>query len=427
MADSFIDKVPKPVLYIGTGLLFLGVVAGFGYMMFGGKDAPQEEVTDDNTLAEFPNGETIKTESDRLKQLGIVTEGDANDYWNSLDNQEENQIADGDFVVGNGAGNKNDGSSVYLDPAVYSELEIEQIRLGIKTKAEIDLEHQQLLALQQQGVYNARSYEQQQRYRDSVTEARMNKAFEMMGKYASNGDASGEGGAKKKPVVQPEVPAEPEPRHIDLGKSESGISAVRLVEDGIICSLDDEVEESDGTTIREVQPVKATFLETEVVVSGQRVIMRLLQDLYLSNGTVIPANTHITGICKVGGRLGININTISYDGRIYYAQLDAYDNDGTEGIYCPVIAADKAKKAGKNTARRVGQSLTDLASSAVSAINPYLGVMSRTGMNEMMSIATDEGIVAVNVAAGYEFYLYEDIEANNRDVKKKSDSGDEEG
>ena len=137
------------------------------------------------------------------------------------------------------------------------------------------------------------------------------------------------------------------------------------------------------------------FVRNEKLRNGQRVTVRLLEELQI-NGVVVPVNTHLQAICKIGERLELSVRSLDMGGRIVPIVLDAYDMDGLQGIYCPETAASRTSKKVSDDAismagRTLGGLVGDLASSAL-----------RTGATLAKSA---NGEKSVAVVSGYEFYL----------------------
>ena len=171
--------------------------------------------------------------------------------------------------------------------------------------------------------------------------------------------------------------------------------------DGIITSLED-IEDFDKIHYRDSgsYPVKCMFLRDEKVKSGQRIIFRLMEDLEV-DGTLLPANTRISAVCTIGERLFMEVGSVEYGGHIVRLGYSAYDTDGTIGIYCPETGAVSAGKQIKDDA-------VNTVSSAISGFFGQIGnAFVRTGANLLQS---GDGVTSVNVAAGYEFYIYKESE-----------------
>lgn len=145
-------------------------------------------------------------------------------------------------------------------------------------------------------------------------------------------------------------------------------------------------------------PIKVKFSYDQKVKSGQRISLRLCEDMIV-DGILLPTNTHIFATCSVGERLLIQVNSIEVNGKIHNVKYTAYDNDGVEGLYCPQSTTVKATE---QAAEQAGQ----LAQSAVQgAITGYPGRIIQAGAQ---LVRTAKGSTAVNVTAGYAFFLMQD-------------------
>ncbi|MGQ1787497.1 conjugative transposon protein TraM [Saccharicrinis sp. GN24d3] len=90
--------------------------------------------------------------------------------------------------------------------------------------------------------------------------------------------------------------------------------------------------------------IKAQIIEDFKVMSGNRVMMRLLSDVQIK-GKTIKANTIIYGICKTDNeRLQVYVNSIQGKGEYLSVSLNAYDLDGIRGLYVPDNVARKVYK-----------------------------------------------------------------------------------
>ena len=195
--------------------------------------------------------------------------------------------------------------------------------------------------------------------------------------------------------------------HSDTTTETSAVPELKSVEfkssgtDEVITSLDD-IEDFDKIHYRDSgsYPVKCMFLRDEKVKNGQRIIFRLMEDLEV-DGTLLPANTRLSAVCTFGERLFMEIANVEYGGRIVRLGYSAYDTDGIIGIYCPETGAESAGKQIKD----------DAVNSVSSAISGFFGQIGdafvRTGANLLQS---GDGVASVNVAAGYEFYIYKESE-----------------
>lgn len=165
--------------------------------------------------------------------------------------------------------------------------------------------------------------------------------------------------------------------------------------DGIILSLDDDFSDAAVQYEGAKRPFKCMFVRDEKLRSGQRVTLRLLED-YVEGRVRIPANTHLSAICKIGDRLELQVRTLDMSGRIVPLALDAYDTDGLQGIYCPETSAIKnSKKASHDAISAAGATFGGLVGDLASTVL-------RTGATIAQSAS---GEVSVSVVSGYEFYL----------------------
>jgi Protein of unknown function (DUF3714). len=190
-------------------------------------------------------------------------------------------------------------------------------------------------------------------------------------------------------------PSEPVYETINIPSSEVRRSDV-------ISSLDDSwsdggVSSLDGKKAKaaedELHPFKCMFVREEKIKSGQRVSVRLLEDIVVG-GVLIPKNSHLMASCNLTGRLELEIANVEIQGRILSLGYEAYDTDGTKGIYCP-----DAGSAGK-TARSRG---TNLAGTALtSRVGRLASDVVTTGVS-LIESATGER--TVTVPAGYAFYI----------------------
>jgi conjugative transposon TraM protein len=96
--------------------------------------------------------------------------------------------------------------------------------------------------------------------------------------------------------------------------------------------------------------IEAEIYETMTVLTGNRVKLRLLYDCWL-NGTKIPANTFLYGICKADNeRLQIEVTQIPVKEKFVSVEINVCDLDGLPGLYVPDNASRKvAKEVGSST------------------------------------------------------------------------------
>lgn len=198
-------------------------------------------------------------------------------------------------------------------------------------------------------------------------------------------------------VLMGETPVEEKPLEEEQRISEFRNSPVQS---SVISSLDDDAFGDDsswtaGQSSNEDLPVRCIFVRTEKLKSGQRVTVRLLED-YEIEGMVIPANSHLSATCTIGDRLTLKVSNAELGGRIIPLNLDAYDRDGSLGIYCPETGNTRNQKTVTNNA------LTTATSTIGGMVGRLAGAAINTGASVVRSTTGD---VTVTISSGYEFYL----------------------
>ena len=140
-------------------------------------------------------------------------------------------------------------------------------------------------------------------------------------------------------------------------------------------------------------PFRCMFARESKITDGQRVTVILLDDIDVS-GISVPRNTHLMATCQLTNRLELEFVNIEIGGRILPLGFEAYDVDGSKGIYCP-----DAGSTGKTVKNRG----TDIISSTLSS---RLGRVARdvaaTGISLVQSA---DGQRTVSVPAGYTFFI----------------------
>jgi conjugative transposon TraM protein len=90
--------------------------------------------------------------------------------------------------------------------------------------------------------------------------------------------------------------------------------------------------------------IEAEVYETNTVLTGNRVKLRLLEEAWL-NGVKIPANTFLYGICEVSNeRLQIEVLQIPVGEKFVPVEVTVCDLDGLPGLYVPDNASRKVAK-----------------------------------------------------------------------------------
>ena len=224
--------------------------------------------------------------------------------------------------------------------------------------------------------------------------------------------SGGGGGARARADVQavqtaPPVSAETAPAPPSEGAPEEP-PRPQVKRSGAVSSLDEDLSGElgngfstlDGTDrwvgAEEGKPYACMFTRDEKVRSGQRISVRLLEDLVIG-GVHIPRNTHLQGVVSISDRLGIAITSLDMGGRIITFHFEAYDTDGGKGIYCSDL--------GKVRKEATEQGLSTVSSS----LNSRLGKVARDVASVGASIIRSKsGETTVKVPAGYTFYIIEE-------------------
>jgi len=154
----------------------------------------------------------------------------------------------------------------------------------------------------------------------------------------------------------------------------------------------------EDTNSEEQNTVEAVVHQTQTIVNGAVVKMRLLNDIYL-NGSLIKKGNFIFGIAELNDeRLEININSIRNNNSLFPIKLEVFDMDGLPGIYIPgAISRDVAKQSADN-----GLQLMELTSMDPS----FKAQAAATGINAAKSLLSKKvKQVKVLVKAGYKVLL----------------------
>lgn len=145
--------------------------------------------------------------------------------------------------------------------------------------------------------------------------------------------------------------------------------------------------------------VEAAVHETQTLVNGSIVKLRLMNDIYVG-GRFIPKGNFLFGVASLEGeRLNIEITSIRLNSSIIPVKLSVYDMDGLAGINIPgAITRDVAKQSVDNSLQNV----------ELGSYNPSLAVQATTtGINAAKSLISRKvKLVKVTVKAGYRVLLW---------------------
>lgn len=166
--------------------------------------------------------------------------------------------------------------------------------------------------------------------------------------------------------------------------------------------LDDQV---DGGQ-QEENAIEAVIHDTQEVVAGATVKMRLLDDIFI-NSKLIPKDQLIYGVCAINGeRLSIEIGSIRTGNYLLPVSLTVYDLDGMEGIYIPgAISRDAAKQTSDEAIQNMQLMTMDPSIGAQAA---SAGIEATKGL-----LSKKAKLIKVTVKAGYKILL-KDTKLNNQ-------------
>ena len=203
-------------------------------------------------------------------------------------------------------------------------------------------------------------------------------------------------------MTSEEKPEEPAVAPVTETKSEQPPKVTIIRQSSSISTLDDDFsssglssldDDSSLTIIGESHPFKCMFAKESKIRNGQRVSVILLEDIMVG-GIPVPKNTHLMARCKLSDRLELEFENIEIGGRILHLGYEAYDVDGSRGIYCPDVA---------NTGRQVRSRGSNIISSTLAG---RMGRIANELVSTGVSIAQSAGgEITVSVPAGYTFYI----------------------
>lgn len=152
-----------------------------------------------------------------------------------------------------------------------------------------------------------------------------------------------------------------------------------------------------GEIIEETS-IKAVVHQTQTLVEGAIIKLRLLTDIYI-NGTLIPKDNFVYGVATLNGeRLSVSIASIRFGNSLFPVKLSVYDLDGLDGIHIPgAIGRDVAKQSGTNALQGLG----------MSSLDPSLGVQAASAGIELSKSLLSKKVkqIKVTVKAGYQVLL----------------------
>jgi conjugative transposon TraM protein len=144
--------------------------------------------------------------------------------------------------------------------------------------------------------------------------------------------------------------------------------------------------------------IQAVVHETQILVDGSTVKLRLMNDIFI-NGLFIPKDNFIYGKAALNGdRLMIIVKSILFQNNLLPVNLSVFDLDGLEGIYIPGSITNDVVKQTSNDALQ-NMSLDNL-NSTISTQAISAGI--EAGKNLLTRKAK---LIKVTVKAGYHVLL----------------------
>ena len=195
----------------------------------------------------------------------------------------------------------------------------------------------------------------------------------------------------------------PQQKQAPEQKKEEPVTEVRRT--SIISSLDDEAGligslGSDDTIFTDdgTRPFPCMFSKASKLKDDDRVSIILLEDIVVS-GTLVPRNTHLMASVSLSNRLELKIASLELGGRIIAFGYEAYDIDGSKGIYCPDVGNERS------TVRSRGTGL--IGSTLSSRVGRVAGDVVSTGVSLLQN---RDGERTVSVPTGYTFFIMKKTE-----------------
>ncbi|WP_162054692.1 conjugative transposon protein TraM [Pontibacter pamirensis] len=173
---------------------------------------------------------------------------------------------------------------------------------------------------------------------------------------------------------------------IQLTQAQNAFYSLRLSND--YSTSQNASEQQDNT-------IEAAVHETQTLIVGATVKLRLLQNVYLG-GRLLPEGSLLYGSCQLRGeRLAIEISSIRSGNALLPVSLAAYDLDGMEGLYIPGAPARDAARQGAD--RAISQSLQ------LPSLSPSLGAQAMgAGIDAARGLLSKQARqVKVTVKAGH--------------------------
>lgn len=151
--------------------------------------------------------------------------------------------------------------------------------------------------------------------------------------------------------------------------------------------------------------IAAVIHQTQSVVAGATIKLRLLQDVYIE-GMRIPKGHFVYGIATLNGeRLDVTIDGIRYENSLFPVELVVYSTDGIKGLHIPGALSRKvAKESAAGAVQGVG----------LSSFDTSLGAqMAGAGIEATRSLLSKRAkLIKVTIKAGDRVLLKDEKQKN---------------
>ena len=337
-----------------------GIALAIGLILNSGK-TKEEEAPAQNVYAELPEAEDMEIPASKSRAY-MTSEGNRakiEDYWDDCLPDEETPATP-----------QKSSSGGYSAPKSASTEEL----LGIN-----DASRQSAAPSKPSNPYRETPAEREARH-----QRRHEEALELAERIQKGQNGDYEDDSESYEVIQ-SMPNAPQ---ADVRRSD----AISSMDDwGSGLSSLDEAPSSD--ILDQYTPFRCMFARDSKLTDGQRVTVILMDDLTVS-GVSVPRNTHLMATCHLSNRLELEFANIEIGGKILALGFEAYDIDGSKGIYCPDVGS-----AGKTVKSRG----TDIIGSTLSG---RLGRVAREVTSTGIAlIQSADGQRTVSVPAGYTFFI----------------------
>lgn len=356
----------KYLVYAIVAIVAFVIFTVLGLINDFSKDKEKEESKEQNVYADVPDGDAVEMTASKSDAYLVGSSSKIEEYWDAC----EAAAAEEDEPM-----TSSGGESSY-EPAKTSAEDLFGSSGGSAQSS------------RESSGGSSNPYRESAAEREARHQRRREEAIDLA--------ATMQQGQGTQPEVISETVEEETAQRVEI---QSG-AEVRKAE--VISSLDDgwsgggvsSLDGSDEDVFEDpFHPFKCMFVRQEKIKSGARVPIRLLEDLVVE-GTLIPKNTHLSASCSLGNRLELDIASIEMGGRIYTIGFEAYDTDGSKGIYCP-----EAGESGRTARSRA----TSLAGSTLSS---RIGRIAGDIVNTGVALAENAGGErTVTIPSGYTFFI----------------------